>query len=226
MASSAESMEDQHRSLRDWNLLRRNRKASNTPKLSAKLANPDKTVCFVSIDAGMGSDLLNTRVVKRLEELMPPQEGESGKRLCHLENLSIRYETNRPSGKKRRFHCSPSRVQQRYPHAFGSGGVSSIHNLSSNKLRILRGNDGRFCRRRCSGHLQVSHYQVLFSRRKSSHLQWSAEHTTIWSKARLKPPVICSLMPTSIGPRQAIFSIPRKNATCIQKATPTSHLCN
>lgn len=101
MASSAESMEDQHRSLRDWNLLRRNRKASNTPKLSAKLANPDKTVCFVSIDAGMGSDLLNTRVVKRLEELMPPQEGESGKRLCHLENLSIRYETNRPSGKKK-----------------------------------------------------------------------------------------------------------------------------
>jgi len=56
-------------------------------------ADPAKTVCFVSIDAGMGSDLLNIRVVKRLEELLPPQkqnEEEGGeKRLCHLENLSI-----------------------------------------------------------------------------------------------------------------------------------------
>jgi hypothetical protein len=37
-----------------------------------------------------GSDLLNTRVLARLDELLP-QQANSGKRLCHLENLSIRY---------------------------------------------------------------------------------------------------------------------------------------
>jgi neutral ceramidase len=49
---------------------------------------PDKTICFVSIDAGMGSDILNKRVLKRINELMPQQVGNN-KRLCHLENLSI-----------------------------------------------------------------------------------------------------------------------------------------
>ena len=49
---------------------------------------PERTVCFVSIDAGMGSDLLNTRVLERLKDLLPVQ-GHSNKRLCHLENLSI-----------------------------------------------------------------------------------------------------------------------------------------
>lgn len=39
-------------------------------------------VCFVSIDVGMGSDLMNIRVLKRLKELLP--DG-----LCRLENLSI-----------------------------------------------------------------------------------------------------------------------------------------
>jgi len=56
------------------------------------LADAEKTVCFVSADFGMGSDLLNMKVVKRLEELLPPQDG-SDKPLCHLENLSIRYVT-------------------------------------------------------------------------------------------------------------------------------------
>lgn len=44
---------------------------------------PLQTVCFVSIDAGMGSDLLNQRVLERLDELLP---GESP---CTVENLSI-----------------------------------------------------------------------------------------------------------------------------------------
>jgi neutral ceramidase len=48
---------------------------------------PEKTICFVSADIGMGSDLLTLKVVQRLEELLP----KGGKRLCHLENLSIRY---------------------------------------------------------------------------------------------------------------------------------------
>jgi neutral ceramidase len=60
-------------------------------------ADPNKTVCFVSIDAGMGSDLLNQRVLKRLEELLPPDAQEDSdsdsasdsRRLCRLENLSI-----------------------------------------------------------------------------------------------------------------------------------------
>jgi hypothetical protein len=52
-------------------------------------ADPERTVCFVSGDIGMGSDLLTMKVVQRLEELLPKQQG--GKRLCHLENLSIRY---------------------------------------------------------------------------------------------------------------------------------------
>lgn len=46
--------------------------------------NPDKTVCFVSIDAGMGSDLLNMRVFDRLKELLPSESQP-----CRLENLSI-----------------------------------------------------------------------------------------------------------------------------------------
>ncbi len=56
----------------------------------AALADPETTICFVSMDAGMGSDLLTKRVVRRLEELLPEQAGSSKKRLCHLENLSIR----------------------------------------------------------------------------------------------------------------------------------------
>ena len=76
-----------------------------------KRLDPSKTICFVSIDAGMGSDLLNTLVLKRLEELLPEQFEErrrmedhrhdddenrdrrtkkiNRRRLCHIENLSI-----------------------------------------------------------------------------------------------------------------------------------------
>ena len=35
-----------------------------------------------------GSDLVNTRVLQRLDELLPLQSGTQ-QRLCHLENLSI-----------------------------------------------------------------------------------------------------------------------------------------
>lgn len=52
------------------------------------LADPARTVCFVSVDIGMGSDLLTQRVIARLEELLPIQDGFD-KRLCHLDNLSI-----------------------------------------------------------------------------------------------------------------------------------------
>ena len=45
---------------------------------------PSKSICFVSIDAGMGSDLLNAKVLERLQQLLPPD-----KLLCGLENLSI-----------------------------------------------------------------------------------------------------------------------------------------
>lgn len=76
------SIEHGDRSLRQWSI----QKQRDDPR---KRANPSKTVCFVSIDAGMGSDLLNTRVLKRLEEMLPEQ-GASGKRLCHLDNLSVR----------------------------------------------------------------------------------------------------------------------------------------
>jgi len=51
--------------------------------------NPNTTVCFVSIDAGMGSDLLNMRVLKRLDELAEIEENGGLKGLCRLENLSI-----------------------------------------------------------------------------------------------------------------------------------------
>lgn len=81
-----EDVEEKKRSLLRWNW----KKPKHNPVKEnsvASLADPDRTVCFVSIDAGMGSDLLNTRVLKRLEEILPDQ---SGKRLCHLENLSIR----------------------------------------------------------------------------------------------------------------------------------------
>lgn len=85
-----DDLAEQERSLLRWNWKRKSKTVTQKNSL-ATMADPERTVCFVSIDAGMGSDLLNTRVVKRLEELLPEQ-GESGKRLCHLENLSIRYE--------------------------------------------------------------------------------------------------------------------------------------
>ena len=82
-----ESVEKIERLSLRWN----RRKDTSDPLYSpeAMLANPETTVCFVSADIGMGSDLLNMRVVKRLEELLPKQKN-SGKPLCHLENLSIR----------------------------------------------------------------------------------------------------------------------------------------
>jgi len=48
---------------------------------------PSNTMCFVSVDIGMGSDLLTLRVITRLEELLPT--GSGNKMLCHLENTSI-----------------------------------------------------------------------------------------------------------------------------------------
>jgi len=96
-----ESMNDEHqnkleqdaakeeRSLLRWRWRRKPKNVAQKKKNElAGLADPERTVCFVSIDAGMGSDLLNVRVLKRLDELLPEQ-GNSGKRLCHLENLSI-----------------------------------------------------------------------------------------------------------------------------------------
>lgn len=43
-----------------------------------------RTICFVSIDAGMGSDLLTKKVLERFHELI--QDSET---VCHLENTSI-----------------------------------------------------------------------------------------------------------------------------------------
>lgn len=86
MADKEATAEEKTRSLLRWNW---RFKAKSMPENTlASMADPEQTVCFVSIDAGMGSDLLNIRVLKRLEELLPEQKG--GKRLCHLENLSIR----------------------------------------------------------------------------------------------------------------------------------------
>jgi mannitol-specific phosphotransferase system IIBC component len=81
-----EDIKEQKRSLLRWNWKKSKHNLVKENSL-ASVADPDRTVCFVSIDAGMGSDLLNTRVLKRLEDLLPDQ---GGKRLCHLENLSIR----------------------------------------------------------------------------------------------------------------------------------------
>lgn len=85
--------------------------SSPTPSSLVSQLDPDRTICFVSMDVGMGSDLLNRRVLERLDELLPeqqqqqeqqhhhhPQHGNDRnsndsaiprKRLCHLENLSI-----------------------------------------------------------------------------------------------------------------------------------------
>jgi neutral ceramidase len=46
---------------------------------------PDSTICFVSLDVGMGSDLLNLRVLKRLAEELPVE----AQGLCRVDNLSI-----------------------------------------------------------------------------------------------------------------------------------------
>jgi hypothetical protein len=81
-----EEEEEKERALLRWNWKKPKQNLFKKNTL-ASMADPERTVCFVSIDAGMGSDLLNTRVLKRLEELLPDQ---GGKKLCHLENLSIR----------------------------------------------------------------------------------------------------------------------------------------
>lgn len=65
----------------------RGKSSPDEPSL-IEFADPNKAVCFVSADIGMGSDVLNMRVLRRLEELLPEQKG-SNQRLCHLENLSI-----------------------------------------------------------------------------------------------------------------------------------------
>lgn len=57
-------------------------KYSEGPKY---FANATETVCFVSIDTGMGSDLLNIRVLERLKTLLP----EDAQGLCTIERLSI-----------------------------------------------------------------------------------------------------------------------------------------
>jgi neutral ceramidase len=58
---------------------------------SQQRIDPSKAICFISIDACMGSDLLNLRVLERLESLLPIQQYSSSEyvRLCHIENLSI-----------------------------------------------------------------------------------------------------------------------------------------
>ena len=83
-----EDIVEEERLLLRWSWKRKAKNVAQKNTL-ASLADPERTVCFVSIDAGMGSDLLNMRVLKRLEEFLPEQ-GDSGKSLCHLENLSIR----------------------------------------------------------------------------------------------------------------------------------------
>eukprot|EP00934_Nitzschia_sp_Nitz4_P002185 Nitzschia sp. Nitz4//scaffold170_size48074//31888//34729//NITZ4_007109-RA/size48074-snap-gene-0.37-mRNA-1//1//CDS//3329538652//2185//frame0 len=49
---------------------------------------PETTICFVSIDTGMGSDLVSMQVASRLRELLPVISG-TNKTLCHLDNLVI-----------------------------------------------------------------------------------------------------------------------------------------
>lgn len=79
-----------HRSLLRWMMTSNNDKPSPPAPSRISQLDPEKTICFVSIDAGMGSDLLNKRVLERLDELLPPQANSNNqRRLCHLENLSI-----------------------------------------------------------------------------------------------------------------------------------------
>lgn len=51
----------------------------------------NRTICFVSVDLGMGSDWINHHVVKRLKELQNSSENETALQSipCTLENLSI-----------------------------------------------------------------------------------------------------------------------------------------
>lgn len=43
-----------------------------------------KTICFISMDAGMGSDLLTKKVLERFHALIPDSET-----VCHIENTSV-----------------------------------------------------------------------------------------------------------------------------------------
>jgi hypothetical protein len=150
---------------------------------------PEKTICFVSMDAGMvcwtdghafrlhcmytnhspclffqGSDLLNTRVLARLDELLP-QQANSGKRLCHLENLSIRYAIwvvflyySFPVGFQPHVLCSSLFVScvQWYAYTLRKCWVHPIHSLSNHICRIFRGGNGCLRRRNCPIHIAVS----------------------------------------------------------------------
>jgi neutral ceramidase len=68
--------------------MRRGRERREEEKVTAGLPpEPTTAICFVSIDVGMGSDLLNMRVIERLEEHYSTNKNQT--MLCHLENLSI-----------------------------------------------------------------------------------------------------------------------------------------
>lgn len=76
--------------LRNHNDMQHQHQQQRTKQYSDVLLDPNKTVCFVSIDAGMGSDLINMRVVQRLnEETNGTTTERSLQGLCRIDNLSI-----------------------------------------------------------------------------------------------------------------------------------------
>eukprot|EP00521_Asterionellopsis_glacialis_P018528 CAMPEP_0195296218 /NCGR_PEP_ID=MMETSP0707-20130614/18994_1 /TAXON_ID=33640 /ORGANISM="Asterionellopsis glacialis, Strain CCMP134" /LENGTH=751 /DNA_ID=CAMNT_0040357659 /DNA_START=41 /DNA_END=2293 /DNA_ORIENTATION=- len=129
---------NRERSLLRWRWKERENDAmEDSPPSETLLADPTKAVCFVSIDTGMGSDLLNIRVLKKLEEILPVQ-GSSGKRLCHLENLSISgtHTHSAPAGflQYTTFQITSAGFSEETMEAFAEGIAQSVKRAYDNLL--------------------------------------------------------------------------------------------
>ena len=72
------------RSLFNWSFLR-----GSDDDFDRMLLEAEDSICFVSIDLCMGSDILHTRVLERLDQLLDKGSDITQPNLCRLENLSI-----------------------------------------------------------------------------------------------------------------------------------------
>jgi neutral ceramidase len=66
----------------------KSRQTKNSPQQPDPVPDPESTICVVSMDAGMGSDILTKKVLERFAQLVPPTQ-QGSKPVCHLENTSI-----------------------------------------------------------------------------------------------------------------------------------------
>jgi neutral ceramidase len=104
------------------------------------------TVCFVSADIGMGSDLLNLRVIQRLSDLIQQEKEFANTSPCQIENLSISgtHTHSAPGGYfQYTFYQVPSlgyreSVVQTYAEGIAQALLKAYRNLQMNRMRTTQ----------------------------------------------------------------------------------------